>query len=112
MDLLLKCAAAVLAMAGVHVLSRSSNYYAAGLALSFPGLSMLAYYFLYREQGGEKVRVTTEFALFAVIPFFLFLLSLHCSLRKHGIGGSLLISGGVWLCGASLLLTVWNRTHL
>lgn len=58
LDLVFKCVMAVIIMVIVHYISKTDNYYIAGLVLSFPGLSILAYYFMYIEHGASKVRET------------------------------------------------------
>jgi len=108
MKLLLKCAAADVMMAGIHFISGTPDYYIAGLMLSFPGLSMLAYYFLYREQGAEKVYATTSFAILSIVPFALFLIVLHLLVKGRGIGVSLAAAGAVWLAAALAAVALWN----
>ncbi|BAU29436.1 GlpM protein [Aneurinibacillus soli] len=70
MSLLIKCIMAVIIMVIVHYISKTNNYYIAGLILSFPGLSIIAYYFMYLEQGASKVRVTTYFAMLSALLEF------------------------------------------
>ena len=54
---------AVMIIVFAHYISKTNNYYIAGLILSLPGLSIIAYYFMYLEQGASKVRLTTYFAM-------------------------------------------------
>lgn len=109
MDLLVKCALAVLIMCGVHYIAKTNNYYIAGLVLSFPGLSILAYYFMYLEHGAAKVRETITFAMASAIPFLLFLLLLNITLKNHSIMYSLLLSSGIWAVLSSVLIMAWRN---
>lgn len=111
MDLFIKCAVAVIIMIAVHYISRTKNFYISGLVLSFPGLSILAYYFMYMEQGVAKVRSTTYFAMLSVIPFAIFLFVLNYSLKKNHIFISILIASGVWIILSLLLVIIWNKTN-
>lgn len=111
MDLLIKCAAAVIIMIAVHYISRTKNYYISGLVLSFPGLSILAYYFMYLEQGAAKVRATTCFAMFALIPFAIFLFVLNDTLKKNPILISISAAGTVWIIVSSVLVLAWNKIN-
>ena len=111
MGLFAKCAAAVLVMAAAHFISGTKNYYIAALALSFPGLSMLAYYVMCVEQGAAKVRATTSFALLATVPFTVFLLTLNASLKRCGIIPSLALSGFVWIVLSLCAVLAWNCTR-
>ena len=92
MNLFIKCLVAVIVMIAVHYISKTNNYYITGLVLSFPGLSIISYYFMYKEQGVLKVRVTTYFAMLSAIPFVIFLLVLNLTLKKYNIFNSILVS--------------------
>lgn len=109
MDLFIKCAAAVLIMVFIHFISKTPNYYISALALSFPGLSMVAYYFMYVEHGAEKVQDTTLFGLLSAAAFMIFLAALHLALRRFDIVPSLLISGGIWAVAALAAILIWNQ---
>ncbi|QNM06521.1 GlpM family protein [Qiania dongpingensis] len=109
MILFFKCAVACLIMTGIHFVSKTENYFISGLMLSFPGLSMIAYYFMYLEQGAGKVRNTLKFATLSTVPFAMFLVSLNFLLKKHGIVFSLLTAGAVWLCLAFALTLIWKK---
>ena len=61
MDLVIKCSISVILMIIIDYISKTRNYYVTGLVLSFPGLSILAYYFMYVEHGVSKVRETIIF---------------------------------------------------
>ena len=61
MTLLFKCLTACLIMIAIHFLSRTPNYFISALLLSFPGLSMTAYWFMYRDLGAQKVIDTAHF---------------------------------------------------
>ena len=108
MKLFLKCLLADGIMLFIHLISKSKNYFITGLALSFPGLSILSYYFMYAEQGAEKVRETTMFALFSLIPFAIFLFSMNLLLKKCSIGSSIAISSLNWLVSAAILVLFWK----
>jgi len=109
MNLFIKCAAAAIIMIAVHYISKTKGFYISGLALSFPGLSILAYYFMYMEHGVEKVRITTYFAMLSAIPFVTFLFVLNYSLKKNNIFISLLAASIVWIILSSVLVVVWNK---
>jgi len=109
LNLFIKCFVAVIIMIAVDYISKTNNYYIAGLVLSFPGLSILAYYFMYMEQGVSKVRVTTYFAMLSAIPFVTFLLVLNFALKKYNIYNSILVSSMVWITASSILIVIWKN---
>lgn len=93
----------------VHYIAKTDNYYIAGLVLSFPGLSILAYYFMFIEHGASKVRETIQFAMVSAIPFVIFLLVLNFTLKNYNIFKSLLISSTVWVVLSSILIITWKK---
>lgn len=111
MNLFIKCIVAVIIMIAIDYISKTNNYYIAGLVLSFPGLSILAYYFMYIEQGVSKVRVTTYFAMLSAIPFVTFLLVLNFALKKYNIYNSILLSSVVWITASSILIVLWKNLN-
>lgn len=111
-NLLIKCIAAIIIMVTVHLISKSNNYFISGLALSFPGLSIIAYYFMYKDQGVDKVRNTTFFAILSAIPFVIFLLTLNLTLKKFSIVNSIIISSAVWIILSLVLIIVWKTCKL
>lgn len=111
MNLVIKCVTAVIIMIAVNFVSKTKNFYIAGLILGFPGLSIIAYYFMYREQGALKVRMTTHFAMLAVVPFFCFLAALNFALKKNNIFYSILISSVVWIVLSLVVIFIWNKKN-
>lgn len=105
----IKCLAGALIMLAVHFILKSPVYFVSAILLSFPGLSMIAYYFMYQEHCAGQVMDTVRFAMFSQIPFFCFLLSLYLLLRKHPIGISLCGAFFLWLLTAGILVFLWKR---
>ena len=98
-------------MIAIDYISKTDNYYIAGLVLSFPGLSIIAYYFMYMEQGASKVRVTTRFAMLSSIPFAIFLVALNFALKKYNIYISILIAAIIWSVISSALIVIWKSIN-
>lgn len=106
-----KCAFAVVVMIAVHYVSKTPSYFLSALALSFPALSMVAYYFMYHERGAADVRTTTAFGLCSAIPFISFLAALNWAVKSSGIAASLAMAFGVWLLLSVALVFIWYRVH-
>lgn len=109
MSLLFKCAIASTIMVGIDLVSQTNNYFIAGLMLSFPGLSMVAYYFLAQKGGKLKVIQTTTFATWSLIPFAIFLMAFHVMLKKTSFTIAMLIAFAIWLLAALALLILWQQ---
>lgn len=95
-------------MVAIHFLSRTPNYFVSALLLSFPGLSMTAYWFMYRELGARKVIDTALFGSGAGLAFIVFLLTMAYLLRRHGIGAAMLGGVLVWLALAGGWTATWK----
>ena len=93
-QIIFKCLCASAIMLGIHFLSRTPNSFISALLLSFPGLSMTAYWFMYRELGAEKVINTAHYGAGAGVAFIAFLLGMSWLLKRHGIGAAML--GGLF----------------
>ena len=107
-QLLFKCLTASAIMIGIDLLSRTSNYFVSALLLSFPGLSMTAYWFMYRDLGAEKVISTMLFGVGAGVAFEAFLLAAAWLLKRHGIGGAFAGALVVWLVFAGGWILYWK----
>jgi membrane protein GlpM len=109
MYLLIKCLIGALIMLTIHFLTQSKNYYLTGLILLFPSLSIPAYYFIYMDKGLNELRNTTLFALFSLIPYIAFILSVYFLVKSQHIVLTLLIGTGVWFTLALVILNVWKQ---
>jgi len=108
MTLVYKCLTACLIMIGIHFLSRTPNYFLSALLLSFPGMSMTAYWFMYRELGAQKVIDTAHFGAGTGLAFVVFLLAMAWLLKKHGIGAAMLGGLVFWALFAGCWIIVWK----
>lgn len=109
MALLMKCLIACAIMIGIDQVSNTANYFMAGLMLSFPGLSMVAYYFLAKEGGKLKVINTTTFACLSLIPFAIFLMVLHGILKRTSFAIAMTVAFIAWLLAAIVVVACWQR---
>lgn len=109
MYLIYKCTAGALIMLLIHFVTKSNAYYINGLVFLFPIFSIPAYYFMYTERGVEEIQKTNIFALWSLIAYAGFVLTIFFTVKKFGIGTSLAISTGVWLVLAIGLLIAWEH---
>uniref|UniRef100_UPI0038F729E4 GlpM family protein n=1 Tax=Streptomyces europaeiscabiei TaxID=146819 RepID=UPI0038F729E4 len=59
----------------IALLSRTRNYYIAGLVPLFPTFALLAHYIVASERGTAALRTTVIFGMWAIIPYFVYLLA-------------------------------------
>ncbi|WP_312947301.1 GlpM family protein [Superficieibacter sp.] len=111
MGLVLKATLGALVVLLIGLLSKSKNYYIAGLIPLFPTFALIAHYIVASERGTEALRTTIVFGMWSIIPYFLYLLSLWyftAFLRLPlALGGAVVC----WSLSAWLLILVWSRFH-
>ncbi|WP_318392620.1 GlpM family protein [Enterobacter sp.] len=111
MGLVFKAALGALVVVLIALLSRTKNYYIAGLIPLFPTFALLAHYIVATERGMDALRTTIVFGMWSIIPYFLYLLSLwyFTGFLKLplALGGAVVC----WSLSAWVLIYFWSRWH-
>ncbi|MEQ4922397.1 GlpM family protein [Proteus hauseri] len=109
MGLFLKALIGALVVVLIAVLSKTRNYYIAGLVPLFPTFALIAHYIVGSERSIEALRTTIIFSMWAVIPYMVYLVSLYFMLNYVKLFTAL--SGAVlcWIIAAWVLVLVWNK---
>jgi len=111
MGLFLKAAIGALVVVLIGMLSKTKNYYIAGLVPLFPTFALIAHYIVGSERSIEALRTTIIFGIWAVIPYLVYLVSLWFLLGALRLPLALLAAVGCWVVAAWLLIQLWNRWH-
>jgi len=98
-------AAAVLIIA---LLSRTSNFFIAGLVPLFPTFALIAHYIVGSERAAADLRMTALFGLWSLIPYAIYLLIVYVLSVRTSLTTLLLATAG-WTVAALILLLVWSR---
>jgi len=93
----------------VHVVSRGSHFYLAGMVVLFPIWSVLAHYSVGTVRDTDDLKQTILFGVCSLIPFLAYLLTMFLVVDRMKLLTAILISLGVWLVFASALTIYWNR---
>ncbi len=111
MGLFIKAAIGALVVLIIGILAKTKNYYIAGLLPLFPTFALIAHYIVASERGIEALRSTIIFGMWAIIPYFLYLLSLWYFIGMMRL--PLALSGAVvcWCLSAWVLIFCWSRFH-
>lgn len=104
-----KCLIGALIMLVIHFLAQTRHYYAAGLVLMLPAISLPTYYFMHVERGAAAVRDTALFGMLSVLAYLAFLGALYLCEKRLPIVQSMAVSLGAWCLVAVALLAVWQR---
>ena len=105
MGLLIKALLGALVVVLIGVLSKTKNYYIAGL------IALIANYIVASERGIEALRTTIVFGMWSIIPYFIYLLSLWYFTGVMRLPFALAGAVGCWSLCAWLLIIGWSRFH-
>lgn len=111
MGLLIKAVLGALMVVLIGILSKTKNYYIAGLIPLFPTFALIAHYIVATERGIEALRTTIVFGMWSIIPYFIYLLSLWYFTGFLRL--PLALTGAVvcWSLSAWVLIACWSRFH-
>lgn len=111
MDLILKAALGAGVVILLAILSKTRNYYIAGLVPLFPTFALIAHYIVGKGRSIEDLKTTILFGMWSIIPYFVYLLTLYVLVERMRLEASLALATLAWLIAATLLVTVWVRLH-
>ncbi|MBO0367923.1 GlpM family protein [Pseudomonas putida] len=111
MDLVFKAALGAGVVILLALLSKTRNYYIAGLVPLFPTFALIAHYIVGKGRSIEDLKTTILFGMWSIIPYFIYLLSLYVLVERMRLEASLALATLAWLIAATVLVTVWLRLH-
>ncbi|MEI2265068.1 GlpM family protein [Erwinia sp. CGal63] len=111
MGLIFKAVLGALVVVLIGILSKTRSYYLAGLLPLFPTFALIAHYIVASERGIEALRATIIFGMWAIIPYFVYLLSLWYFVGLVRLPLALGGAVGCWCLAAWLLITLWARAQ-
>lgn len=109
MNLLIRSLAGAALAVVIHILSRTNNYYLAGLAPLFPTFAIMAHFVIEQERTTAEFRETILFGIFSLIPYLVYLGTLYMIVDRLEFGWALWVSVLAWLVVAVILIAVWQR---
>lgn len=93
----------------IHLLSKTSNFYIAGLVVLFPALSLIAHYMVGSARGASDLRVTAIFGLCSLVPYLAYLFSVIFLSEKLKLYQTLTVAVLLWCLFSFLLIILWRR---
>lgn len=91
----------------IALLSKSRNFFIAGLAPLFPTFALIAHYIVGSERTMEHLRVTAVFGLCSLIPYAAYLLAVYFFSYTFSLTGTLVAATLIWGLLALALILVW-----
>ncbi|MEW5545842.1 GlpM family protein [Pseudomonas soli] len=111
MDLAFKAALGAGVVLLLAILSKTRNYYIAGLVPLFPTFALIAHYIIGKGRSLEDLKTTILFGMWSIIPYFVYLATLYLLVERMRLEASLALATVAWLVAATLLVSLWVRVH-
>lgn len=109
MGLLFKALLGALVVVLIGILSKTRSYYIAGLLPLFPTFALIAHYIVGSERGVQALRTTLIFGMWAIIPYFIYLLSLWYFVGVMRLPVALGSGVLCWCVAAGVLISLWAK---
>ena len=77
MSLFLKCLLGAVAVLLIALLSRTKNFFVAGLVPLFPTFALIAHYLVGTERTAADLRATALFGLWSLLPYAVYLILVY-----------------------------------
>ncbi|WP_247263218.1 MULTISPECIES: GlpM family protein [Pseudomonas] len=108
---MLKAALGALVVVLLAALSKTRNYYIAGLVPLFPTFALIAHYIVGKGRSIDDLKTTILFGMWSIIPYFIYLATLYVLVDRLRLETSLALAVLAWLLVASVLVSLWLRFH-
>ena len=111
MDLIFKALLGAAVVVILAALSKTRNYYIAGLVPLFPTFALIAHYIIGKGRSIDDLKTTIVFGMWSIIPYFVYLATLYVMVDRMRLEASLAVAAVAWLIAATVLVSVWVRLH-
>ena len=92
----------------IAVLSKSKLFYIAGLVPLFPTFALIAHVIVAQDKGTMALQKTALFGLWALIPYFIYLLLVYVFATKFSLAWVLGLATIAWIIAAAVLIYLWQ----
>ncbi|EHZ2845702.1 GlpM family protein [Vibrio vulnificus] len=108
-SLFLKSLLGAAAVVIIALLSKSKNFYIAGLVPLFPTFALIAHFIVGSERSMEDLRQTALFGLWSLLPYAAYLAAVYYFSYRFSLVTTLSAATVIWLMAASLLIVAWTK---
>ena len=108
LGLLLKSLLGALVVLVIAVLSKTKVFYIAGLVPLFPTFALIAHVIVAQDKGALALQKTALFGIFALIPYFIYLLLVYLCAPKLALVWVLGLATIAWIVAAAVLIYLWQ----
>jgi uncharacterized membrane protein (GlpM family) len=107
--LVIKAAIGAAVVLAIALLSRSRNYFIAGLAPLFPTFAIIAHYIVGSDRSTGDLKTTIIFGMWSLVPYLLYLISVYVLIDHLSLNWAILTSVLIWAVAAYILIAAWTR---
>ena len=107
-SLLLKALLGAVIIVIIQILAKTKNYYVAGLVPLFPTFTLMSHYIVGTQRATSELKATIRFGIFAMIPYFVYMLTLYLLIERVKLVPALLIATVCWTIAATVLVVAWK----
>lgn len=93
----------------ISYIGKTKNSYISGLAVLFPIVSIVGYYFLSANISVKALKNVILFSLFSIPALIVFLIILYITIDKFSFFTSVVLSISSWLLTASIILLIRTK---
>ncbi|EHH1226691.1 GlpM family protein [Vibrio vulnificus] len=111
-SLFLKSLLGAAAVVIIALLSKSKNFYIAGLVPLFPTFALIAHFIVGTERSMEDLRQTALFGLWSLLPYAAYLAAVYYFSYRFSLVTTLSAATVIWLMAASLLIVAWTKVMI
>ncbi|EGR1512457.1 GlpM family protein [Vibrio vulnificus] len=111
-SLFLKSLLGAAAVVIIALLSKSKNFYIAGLVPLFPTFALIAHFIVGSERSMEDLRQTALFGLWSLLPYAAYLVAVYYFSYRFSLVTTLSAATVIWLMAASLLIVAWTKVMI
>jgi len=111
MSLFLKCMMGAIAVLLIALLSKTKNFYIAGLVPLFPTFALIAHYIVGTERTAADLRTTALFGLWSLAPYAVYLVVVWWLCVRLPLAATLGWATLAWVASAAALLVAWTRVY-
>ncbi len=96
-----------LIVVAISILSKTDNYYIAGLIPLFPTFAIIAHVIVYKNNSIESLKETILFGIFSLVTYLVYLLSIYVCIEFMDFYLCVGLSVSLWLLSAVILIKIW-----
>jgi membrane protein GlpM len=111
-ELIIKAALGAGVVLVIHFLSKSNNFYIAGLIPLFPTFALIAHVIIGTTRPTPDLKMTVVFGMLAVLPYLTYLACILVLVDRLKLLHTLALAVFAWCVVSFFLIVVWRKLYV